>query len=178
MTWEQDNEYMRKVDRIQRIWKFMHFAKSLLDAHGLTDWITSDCFRFRLAEPNCLGFCNRDARVIWLDSYTAAEWSLAKQRDLVLHEIAHALADADGELHGHDEVWAATALRIGVRRGQLILDLEAASSDRCDKRAAAARLALTGIISCGQRTRRKGVPRERKVRRIPSTSRTASYSKR
>jgi len=90
MTWEQDNEYMRKVDRIQRIWKFMHFAKSLLDAHGLTDWITSDCFRFRLAEPNCLGFCNRDARVIWLDSYTAAEWSLAKQRDLVLHEIAHA----------------------------------------------------------------------------------------
>src|SRR5690348_12774954 len=60
-------------------------------------------------------FCDDGAKQIWLPLGKMRRWSLAKQRDLILHEIAHALVPE----HNHDETWVETALRIGMRKSTI-----------------------------------------------------------
>ncbi|MFC6287592.1 SprT-like domain-containing protein [Nocardioides sp. GCM10027113] len=77
----------------------------LLDEHGLHDW----SLVFDRAKRRA-GVCRAGRRQIGLSGPLTEIHPEAEVRDTLLHEIAHALV---GPRHGHDEVWRATALRIG-----------------------------------------------------------------
>lgn len=80
-------------------------ARRMLAEHGLSGWrVELDSAKRRA------GVCRFEDRVIGLSGPLTALHSEAEVRDTVLHEIAHALV---GPRHGHDDVWRATALRIG-----------------------------------------------------------------
>ena len=80
-------------------------GRELLDEHGLADWrIVLDRAKRRA------GICRYARREIGLSGPLTALHPEEEVRDTILHEIAHALV---GGRHGHDEVWRATALRIG-----------------------------------------------------------------
>lgn len=80
-------------------------GRSLMNRHGLTDWtLTLDRAKTRA------GACRYRSRQISLSAHLTRLHSEAEVRDTILHEIAHALV---GAKHGHDEVWRATAQRIG-----------------------------------------------------------------
>jgi hypothetical protein len=80
-------------------------AASLLAEHGLHDWtVTLDRARTRA------GACRFARRQVSLSAPLTRLHSEAEVRDTILHEVAHALV---GPGHQHDEVWRATALRIG-----------------------------------------------------------------
>lgn len=80
-------------------------ARGLMAEHGLTGWT----FRFDRARRRA-GLCRYDRREISLSGPLAELYDEADVREVVLHEIAHALA---GARHGHDAVWRATARSIG-----------------------------------------------------------------
>lgn len=80
-------------------------GRRLLDEHGLGGWtVVFDGAKRRA------GVCRHAHREIGLSAPLTALHPEAEVRDTLLHEIAHALV---GPQHGHDEVWRATALRIG-----------------------------------------------------------------
>jgi hypothetical protein len=80
-------------------------GRRLLDEHGLTDW----ALVFDRAKRRA-GVCRPDRKQVGLSAPLTALHPEAEVRDTLLHEIAHALV---GPRHGHDEVWRATAVRIG-----------------------------------------------------------------
>ncbi|GAB6939828.1 SprT-like domain-containing protein [Isoptericola variabilis] len=80
-------------------------ARGLMADHGLSGWT----FRFDRARRRA-GLCRYDRREISLSGPLAELYDEADVREVVLHEIAHALA---GARHGHDAVWRATARSIG-----------------------------------------------------------------
>jgi|GEM_PF-272915 len=80
-------------------------ASELMAEHGLSGWT----FRFDRARRRA-GLCRYDRREISLSGPLTALYDEADVREVVLHEIAHALA---GARHGHDAVWRATARAIG-----------------------------------------------------------------
>lgn len=80
-------------------------AKELFDAHGLADWT----FTFDRARTRA-GLCNYQARRISLSSHYVSISSIDESRQVLLHEIAHALV---GKVHGHGRVWRAKASSIG-----------------------------------------------------------------
>ena len=80
-------------------------ARELMAEHGLSGWT----FRFDRARRRA-GLCRYDRREISLSGPLTALYDDADVREVVLHEIAHALA---GARHGHDAVWRATARAIG-----------------------------------------------------------------
>ncbi|MFC7878147.1 SprT-like domain-containing protein [Isoptericola sp. NPDC057391] len=80
-------------------------ARGLMAEHGLSGWT----FRFDRARRRA-GLCRYDRREISLSGPLAELYDEADVREVVLHEIAHALA---GARHGHDAVWRATARSIG-----------------------------------------------------------------
>lgn len=80
-------------------------ATALMAQHGLHDW--------RLNFDNAkrrAGQCRYGPKEISLSRPLTAVHSPDHVTDTILHEIAHALV---GPTHGHDEVWSATARRIG-----------------------------------------------------------------
>ncbi|WP_432572823.1 SprT-like domain-containing protein [Kineococcus sp. SYSU DK005] len=80
-------------------------AEDLLAEHGLAGWtVVVDRARTRA------GVCREDRRQIGLSGPLTALHAPEEVRDTVLHEIAHALV---GTRHGHDDVWRATARRLG-----------------------------------------------------------------
>ena len=80
-------------------------GRRLLDEHGLHDWkVVFDRAKRRA------GVCRPGREEIGLSGPLTAIHPVAEVRDTILHEVAHALV---GPEHGHDEVWRATALRIG-----------------------------------------------------------------
>ena len=80
-------------------------ARGLLAEHGLDDWrVGLDRAKTRA------GACRFARREITLSAPLTRLHSEAEVRDTILHEVAHALV---GPSHGHDDVWRATALRIG-----------------------------------------------------------------
>jgi len=80
-------------------------GRELLDEHGLGDWtLVLDRAKQRA------GVCRHHVRQIGLSAPLTALHAEADVRDTILHEIAHALV---GARHGHDDVWRATALRLG-----------------------------------------------------------------
>ena len=80
-------------------------GRRLLDEHGLPDWILV----FDRAKRRA-GVCRPARKKIGLSGPLTAIHPEDEVRDTILHEIAHALV---GPQHGHDQVWRATALRIG-----------------------------------------------------------------
>lgn len=91
-------------------------ARRLLDEHGLTDWrVRLDRARRRA------GSCRYQSKEITLSAQLLPSYPHAKVRDVILHEIAHALV---GAAHGHGPVWQRTALRLGANpRARLQGDL-------------------------------------------------------
>ncbi|WP_240917889.1 SprT family zinc-dependent metalloprotease [Phycicoccus sp. HDW14] len=80
-------------------------GRRLLREHGLDGWsIVADRAKTRA------GVCRFGRRQIGISAPLTALHSEDEVRDTLLHEIAHALV---GPEHGHDEVWRATAVRIG-----------------------------------------------------------------
>ncbi|MEL7975315.1 SprT-like domain-containing protein [Isoptericola sp. F-RaC21] len=80
-------------------------ARGLMAEHRLSGWT----FRFDGARRRA-GLCRYDRREISLSGPLTELYDEADVREVVLHEIAHALA---GARHGHDAVWRATARSIG-----------------------------------------------------------------
>jgi predicted SprT family Zn-dependent metalloprotease len=114
-------------------------ARALMAEHGLRDWsLVFDRARRRA------GICRFDRREIGLSAPLTALHTEAEVRDTVLHEIAHALA---GARHGHDDVWRATARRIGC------------SGERCVSRdAPELEGAWVGVCPAGHRVTRHRRP--------------------
>src|SRR3954471_13189386 len=80
-------------------------ARSLLDEHGRGEWeVVLDRAKRRA------GVCRPGRKEIGLSAPLTAIHPEAEVRDTILHEVAHALV---GPRRGHDDVWRATALRIG-----------------------------------------------------------------
>lgn len=81
-------------------------ARLLMDRHGLTDW----SFSFDRAKRRA-GSCRHIQRRITLSAPLCCLYEEHLVRDIVLHEIAHALV---GPTHSHDQVWKAKAREIGA----------------------------------------------------------------
>lgn len=80
-------------------------ATDLMRRHGVSDWrLEWDNARTRA------GMCRYHARTISLSKPLMALYDPEQVREVVLHEIAHALV---GPAHRHDSVWRATARAIG-----------------------------------------------------------------
>ncbi|MCA5892289.1 SprT-like domain-containing protein [Isoptericola sp. NEAU-Y5] len=87
-------------------------ARGLIAEHGLEGWT----FRFDRARRRA-GLCRHDRREISLSGPLTALYDEADVREVVLHEVAHALV---GARHGHDARWRATARRIGASGRRLV----------------------------------------------------------
>ena len=91
-------------------------ARELLDRHGLPDWdVRLDHARRRA------GSCRYAQRAITLSRHLIPLYEEDYVREVILHEVAHALTGPD---HGHDAAWRATARRIGSN-GRRLVDPEA-----------------------------------------------------
>ncbi len=89
-------------------------ARTLMDAHGLTRWeLTLDHAKRRAGQTNFTRRC------ISLSRHFLALYDESRVREVVLHEIAHALVGPD---HAHDGIWRATAAQIGARPQRCITD--------------------------------------------------------
>lgn len=87
-------------------------ARDLMDRHGLGEWtVRLDGARRRA------GSCVFARRQITLSRYLVPLYTETHVREVILHEIAHALV---GPAHGHDAHWRATALRIGSTGERLV----------------------------------------------------------
>jgi len=82
-----------------------NLARTLMNAHGLSDW----SFRFGSAVRQA-GSCSYRKRTITLSKPLTSGWTEAAVRNVILHEIAHALV---GPGHGHDRAWRGVARGIG-----------------------------------------------------------------
>lgn len=82
-------------------------ACELLEEHGLIDkeWY----FEFDNAKRR-FGACKHREKAITLSKHLVELNDVVKVKDVILHEIAHALV---GIGHGHDAVWKAKAIEIG-----------------------------------------------------------------
>ena len=83
-------------------------AYDLMYQHGLISkgWI----FKFDSAKHR-FGQCSHHEKIISLSEILVELNEESKVRDVILHEIAHALVDAK---HGHDRVWKAKCIEIGA----------------------------------------------------------------
>jgi hypothetical protein len=79
---------------------------TLMHQHGLTDWTFGwDHAKRRGANTNYT------RKMITGSPYLHSMWTIGQSTDLMLHEIAHALAGPD---HHHDAYWRKTAQAIGA----------------------------------------------------------------
>ncbi len=84
----------------------MTYARLVLDAHGLYDWsLAWDQARRRA------GSCNYSKRLITFSEPLFRLYEADTARDVVLHEVAHALA---GPNQGHNAHWKAIASALGA----------------------------------------------------------------
>lgn len=82
-------------------------ALTLLEKHKLSDW----SFGFDHARQRC-GICNYTTRTISLSRHFTRLNDTAAVREVILHEIAHALT---GPGHGHGPRWRQTARALGIQ---------------------------------------------------------------
>jgi predicted SprT family Zn-dependent metalloprotease len=86
-------------------------ARDLMRQYGLTDWeFQWDNAQARAGQ--CLHPTKSKPGVISLSRKLTTLWGTEEMRDIVLHEIAHALA---GHEHGHDATWKRICQHIGAR---------------------------------------------------------------
>lgn len=82
-------------------------AERLMQDHGLPDWH----FKFDHAKSR-MGRCYYPGKIISMSAALVALNTETDVRDVVLHEIAHALV---GPSHHHDWIWRIKAREIGAR---------------------------------------------------------------
>jgi hypothetical protein len=129
-------------------------AESLLAEHGLHDWRIADYTRHRLQESydaSDAGWCYPESKTIFLRLSLLARYIPEQCREVILHEIAHALAPS----LGHHAEWAETARRIGIHPFGVLFDLASVMHSKSPYRvedARAARIAFdqqsTALLPC------------------------------
>ena len=80
-------------------------AVHLMHENGLSDWN----FEFDQARKRA-GQCNYGTRTLSLSSHLMPLWTEVQRRDVILHEIAHALTPGAG----HGPAWQAMCRQIGA----------------------------------------------------------------
>lgn len=126
-------------------------GRRLLREHDLDGWtVVADRAKTRA------GVCRFALRQIGISGPLTRLHSEDEVRDTLLHEIAHALV---GPAHGHDEVWRATARRIGCSGERCVSpDAPRVPGDwvgRCRAGHERSRhRAPTRLMSCGRCSRR------------------------
>lgn len=89
----------------ERLKEVRQLAHELMQLHGLLGWH----FGFDRARTRA-GLCNYQLQRISLSSHYVLISSIEDARQVLLHEIAHALV---GKVHGHGKIWRAKASSIG-----------------------------------------------------------------
>lgn len=84
------------------------FAKEQLPKWGLDDWK----FVWDIRAVRRYGQCRYDKKEIGVTKKLANINSIEESKDVVLHEIAHALT---GPGHGHDATWKRLCRQVGAR---------------------------------------------------------------
>ncbi len=82
-------------------------ALELMNQHGVSHWT----FRFDRALRR-FGYCRYQPKVISLSYELVGANDVVEVKDVILHEIAHAIV---GPGNGHNYVWRQAARRIGAR---------------------------------------------------------------
>lgn len=88
--------------------KAIRLAREQLDKHGLQDWVV----RYSPRAVNTFGVCYHQRKCILLSLPLVQLNSEVEVLDVILHEIAHALA---GHTAGHGKEWQAVCRQIGAR---------------------------------------------------------------
>jgi len=96
-----------RSQRMQRLQEVSEQAQSLMNQYGLHNW----SFQFNGAQKQ-LGSCNYTKRQITLSRIVAVHKTAEQVTDVILHEIAHALAGWEA---GHGPKWKEIASRLGAR---------------------------------------------------------------
>lgn len=81
-------------------------SRVLLDQNGLTEWK----IRLVMSESSPLGMCSYEHKVLYLSAHLIDQTHQEIVKDVVLHEIAHALTPG----HAHDSIWQAKAKELGT----------------------------------------------------------------
>lgn len=116
-----------KEKRLARNQEFERVVRLLMDQHGLQDWSLADFGRAELGEKSLLwGMCDWTNKVISFPIAMLSNKPPQFQRDIILHEIAHALAPTGST---HDDHWATIAEQLGISRRSIIRDLREAAND-------------------------------------------------
>ena len=93
-------------DPAARLEEVAALARRLLDEHGLESW------RFELGRAERqLGVCRSHTRTIVIGTSHATRDPMAKVRETILHEIAHAIAGPEA---GHGPRWKVVARGLGI----------------------------------------------------------------
>lgn len=96
-----------RSERLDRLTEVAAEARRLMDQHGLPNWLLGFNHSFKQ-----LGLCNYEKKEILLSAMQAIRRTPAETTDVILHEIAHALA---GWKAGHGPKWKKIATRIGAK---------------------------------------------------------------
>lgn len=129
--------------------KWLPLGRTLLDKHGLHDWT----FKVEPLGPinpiflHChLGRCQHDEKEIVVD------WSAGRRfRQVVLHQIVHALQGKPDPPGHHDDQWIEMAERIGCSRSHVLDYCRAQLSDE-----------LFRLLQPGAKRRTMGIMRGRR----------------
>lgn len=90
-----------------------NLAESLMRQHGLREEVPGKFWHFEFSSgKKVLGYCKYSRRTLYLSAPFAKLNGEELVRDVILHEIAHALAPR-GAHHGPQ--WQLVAIRIGAR---------------------------------------------------------------
>jgi len=91
----------------EQCWRVYRLANALLNIHGLSNWtIKWD------RSKNRAGQTRHWCTTISLSAPLMSVWTTDKARELILHEIAHALS---GEGNGHNDVWRKNCRMLGIK---------------------------------------------------------------
>jgi hypothetical protein len=124
---------MKQREQHERFSAFKTLATNLVTEHGVTDTHLLQFFECD-GRDECGGCTNVPAECasgrryladyIRFDPYLMLQYQVRRQRQIILHEIAHALYyNETGEHGGHGKGWQGMALRIGMSPSAIRRDL-------------------------------------------------------
>ncbi len=103
---ECDTLKNKRAQRMQRLTEVADQARQLMTRYGLSDW----SFKFSGARKQ-LGSCNFTNRQIIVSRIAVINQTPDQITDVILHEIAHALAGWEA---GHGPKWKSIAIQLGA----------------------------------------------------------------
>lgn len=111
-------------------------AYHYMNKHGLYDWKFKLHDKIIKGETRVLGYCQSSEKIISLDSFVAKSVIYRDVRSIILHEIAHALANEIDPTHDHDSsCWKNIVQEIGSHHCEAVATepLKLSSTERnCD----------------------------------------------